>query len=325
MHLQHSAQLSSNGFGLQGQNNLHLLQQQQQILHQQQQHHQQQMHASRLEPLYESRLDNRNFMPDGMVPGLRSAPPRNRENIGMYPDGLDDGIHFNVQRIPQQRTPDQYSGLPPSIYAQQGIRNPGVPLQPHYRGGPSPISNQQNHLPTSQQRLPPGLANLGGRPPHEPSQFLGMPGMPSPGLHSGLHLNGSAQQQSFNNFPPGGTLGYGGGPPIRVPHQLQNPGPHHPMGHPNNIDLRAASQNQLLGMGSSGGGLRGAGFPGQQGPNAHLPGPLLAMRQQQPQQQLPPHMMPHLLPHLQQQGLPGPNNQPAHDLMALLMGGSHRE
>ncbi|KAF8078451.1 hypothetical protein FPV67DRAFT_1663190 [Lyophyllum atratum] len=316
---------NSGGFGLQPQNNLHLLQQQQLHQHQQQQ---QQLHTSRLEPLYESRLDDRNFVPDGMVPGLRSAPPpRNRETPGVYPDNIED-LAFNVQqRLPpqQQRGLDQlYAGGPPSMYGQQGGRNPGITVQQnHYRGGPSPISHQQNHLQNSQQqRLPPGLANLGGRPPHEPSQFLGMPGMPSPGLHGTLHLNGSNQQQPFNNFPPGGNLGYGGGPPIRGPHQLQSPGNHLSMGGLGHPDLRSVSQNQLLGMGGVGGPRGAGGFPGQQGPGGQIP-PLLAMHQQQQQQQLPPHMMPHLLPpHMQQQG---PNSQPAHDLMALLMGGTHRE
>ncbi|KAG5654749.1 hypothetical protein H0H81_003757 [Sphagnurus paluster] len=322
-HMPNAIPLSSNGtFGLQAQNNLHLLQQQQL--------QQQQLHANRLEPLYESRLDDRNFVPDGMVPGLRSAPPpRNRENPGIYPD---DDIPFNLQqRIPPQpqRNLDQmYSGGLQSMYGQQGGRNPGIPLQQnHYRGGPSPISHQQNHLTNpQQQRLPPGLANLGGRPPHEPSQFIGMPGMaPAAGLHGALHLNGSNQQQPFNNFVPGGSVGYGTGP-IRGPHQLQNPVSHLPiggLGHPN-IDLRTASQNQLLGMGGVG-ALRGTGggFPGLQGPGAQQLPPLLAMRQQQQQQQLPPHMMSHLLPpHIQQQG---PNSQPAHDLMALLMGNAHRE
>lgn len=281
------------------------------------------MHPGRLEPLYESRLDDRSFMPDGMVPGLRSAPPpRSRENVGIYSDGLDDVMHFNVQRPPphQQRGADPlYSGPHPLMYAQQGGRN--IPLQQnHYRGGPSP--NQQSSLQGPQQRLPPGLANLGGRPPHEPSQFIGMPGMPSPG-HSTLHLNGQGQGP-FNNFNPSNNLGYGGAPQIRGPHPMQSAVGHHPMGamgHPNNMDLRSASQAQLLGMGGANvAGLRG-GFSGQ-GPPGQIP--LLAMRQQQ--QQLPPHMLPQLLPpHLQQQGLGGPSNQPAHDLMALLMGGSHRE
>ena len=277
-------------------------------------------------------------MPDGMVPGLRSAPPpRNRESGGMFSESLDDPIHFNAQRLPpqQQRGLDQmYSGPVPSLYAQQPSRNVGIPLQqPHYRGGPSPTSGQG-----SLQRLPPGLANLGGRPPHEPSQFLGMP-MPSAALHSNLHGNGPPQQH-FNNFGAAGNLGYGG-PQMRAPppgpHQLQNLVAHNPMaglGHPNNMDLRGPNQAQLLGMGGAGvnvGGLRGVGggFVAQQGQAAQMQPPLLAMRQQQQPQQQPhllPHMVPHLVPpHLQQQGRPGINNQPAHDLMALLMGGGPRE
>lgn len=314
----------------------------------QQQMHQPQQHLSnhnRLDSLYESRLDDRNFTPDGMVPGLRSAPPpRSRENSGMFSDPLDDPMPFNTQRLPLQRSLDQmYSGAP---YQQAGIsRNVGMPLQqPHYRGGPSPISNQNSLQGAPQQRLPPGLANLGGRPPHEPSQFLGMSGM-QPGLHGALHANGSSQQ-GFNNFgTAGGGLGFGGGPQIRLPppgpHQLQNPHSHNQMaglGHPGNMDLRGPGQAQLLSMGGMG-GLRNnsGGFGPQHGPNGQIQAPLMGMRQQQQQQQqqqpqqlphhqqqqhLPPHMMPHLLPpHLQQGG----NNQPAHDLMALLMGGSHRE
>ncbi|KAG6842521.1 hypothetical protein C0991_000047 [Blastosporella zonata] len=314
---------NNGGFGLQPPNNLHLLQQHQVQQAQQQQH----IHANRLEPLYESPLDDRSFVPDGMVPGLRSVPPpRSRDNPSIY-ENLEE-IPFNIQqRHQQQRTFQQlYSGGPPPLYGQQGGRNPGIPLQPnHYRGGPSPLSHQQNHIPSSQQRLPPGLANLGGRPPHEPSQILGMPGMPNTGLHGALHLNGSNPQQPFNSFPPGGNLGYGGGPPIRGPHQLHNQGTHLPMGgHPNNLDMRATGQNQLVGMGGVG-GLRGAGafFPGQQAPSGQMP-QLLPMRQQQQQQQLPPHMMTHVLPpHMQHHG---PNSsQPAQDLITLLMGGSHRE
>ncbi|KAF8898562.1 hypothetical protein BD779DRAFT_1484574 [Infundibulicybe gibba] len=305
------------------QNHLHLLQQQQ--LHQHQQHQ-----NSRLEPLYESRLDDRNFMPDGMVPGLRSAPPPpRRDNLGMFPDPLDDSMHFSVQRLPQQtRGLEQlYSGPSPPIYSQQG-RNPGL-AQPQFRGGPSPIQHAslQN---LQQQRLPPGLANLGGRPPHEPSQFINIPGLPSGSLH------GPHQQPQFANFPGGGALGFGGGPQIRtqIPsgHQLQNP-PHHPMsglGPMNNMDLRTQNQNQLLGLGPIRG--LGAGYNAQQGIANQMQPPMLGLRQQQQQQQLHPHIAPHLLPpHLQQQqqqqqqSLSGSNNQPAHDLMALLMGGPHRE
>ena len=126
---------------------------------------------------------------------------------------------------------------------------------------------------------------------------------------------------------------YVGGPQGRAPHhQLPNPGVHQAMGgpgHQSHMDLRAANSGQVLGMSGVGlSGIRGAGggFPNHSGPSTQGQGPLLAMRPQQ-QQQLPPHLMPHLLPHhLQQQGPPGPNaSQPTHDLMALLMGGTHRE
>jgi hypothetical protein len=268
-------------------------------------------------------------MPDGMVPGLRSAPPRTRENAG-YPDTLDDPhLNHHPQRLHQQhRTIDQM--YPGSMYPQQTSRNNGFPLQPpHYRGGTSPISGQPLSLP-QQQRIPPGLANLGGRPPLEPSQFLGMPGVPAPGLHGGLHLNGSSQLP-YNTFTAGSNLNYAGGQQGRVLHQPPTPVVHQTMGgpgHQSHLDLRAANPNQVLGMSGVGlGGLRGAGggYPSHQGPPPGQ-GSLLAMRPQH-QQQLPPHMVPHILPpHLQQQqGPPGLNNQPTHDLMALLMGGTHRE
>ncbi|KAG6850829.1 hypothetical protein H0H93_008132 [Arthromyces matolae] len=300
------------------QNNLHLLQQQPP------------MHTNRVEPLYESRLDDRNFVPDGMVPGLRTAPPtRNRENPAIFPDNMED-MAFNVQQRlqpqpqPQQRNFEQvYPSGPQSMYGQQGNRTAGMPLQTnHYRGGPSPLALQQNL-----QRLPPGLANLGGRPPHEPSQVIGMPGIPNPALHNTLPLNGSHQQHPFNGFPAAGNLGYGGGPPIRGPHQMHSQGVHMSIGgHPNAIDPRNPAQNPLLGLGGPGvGGLRNAGpFLGQQAPGGQLP-PMLAMRQQQQQQQLPPHLLNHIPPpHLQQHHVPT-SSQPAHDLMSLLMGGAPRE
>ncbi|KAG7450345.1 uncharacterized protein BT62DRAFT_506784 [Guyanagaster necrorhizus] len=293
-------------FGQHAQAQLHLLQQQQM---QSQSHH---LQNSRLEPLYESRLDNRNFMPDGLVPGLRSAPPpRNRENGGMFSDPLDEAIHLNAQRIPPmpQRGIDHlYSG--PVPYSQQAGRHAALPLQ-QYRGGPSPISSQ-NPLASQHQRIPPGLANLGGRPPHEPNQFVGVPS-----IHGGP-VNGP---QPFTTFGPGGNLGYVG--PPRAPQQLQSTVSQHPLGglgHPNGLDLRNANQSQLLNMGTLGGSVRGMGanvYPGQ---NHSAQASLHAMRQ--PQQQLPPHLAPHMLPHLQQQ-VP-PNAQSA-DLMALLLGGQRRE
>jgi hypothetical protein len=329
-------------FGQQAQNNLQILQQQQQ----QQQHTQaQHLHLNnRLDSLYESRLDDRNFMPDGMVPGLRSVPPpRNRDSV--YSDSLEDSIHFNPN--PQRLPPQHHRGLDPmynpipSGFAQPGARN--IPMQPQFRGAPSPISNQQ--------RLPPGLANLGGRPPLDNSQFMGMPGLPSAGLHSGLHPNGppqqQQQQQQFNNFAVNGNLNnYGGGlqPQMRVPpSQLQGNLQHHQLaglGHPN-IDLQRANQAQLLNLG--GGGIRGLGMgggfgPQQGGPPAQMQQPIHALRQQEQQrqqqqlhqqQQLPPHMLHHHMQvggHPHQQGI-GQSNNNGGDLMALLMGGTahHRD
>ena len=79
-----------------------------------------------------------------------------------------------------------------------------------------------------------------------------------------------------------------------------------------------------MGLGGSGNNGTRANGGFHQGPTnpAHL-----GMRPQQQQAHLPPHMLPHHLipPHLQQQGHPTSNNPPAHDLMALLMGGSQRE
>ena len=311
-----------------------------QSLHHQQVHGQQHLPPnSRLDSLYESRLDDRNFVPDGMVPGLRQAPPpRSRENNGMFTDPLDDSMSFNPHRPPQQRVLDHnmYPGAGPSMYAQQsgGGRHAGIPLQPpQFRGNPSPNPLQA----PAQQRLPPGLANLGGRPPHEPSQFLGSSiGMQqSGGIHGPLHGNGPSPQ-SFNNFGPGtGLGGYGSNPQMRGPpigaHQLPNAMGPNQMGHPGGMELRGPSnQAQLLNLGGGpniGGVLRGAGggFLSQQGPP--MQAPLMAMRQQQQQQHVPPHMMPpqshHLHPHLQQQqSLSGPTQ----DLMALLLGnGPHRE
>ncbi|KAI0662733.1 hypothetical protein C8Q70DRAFT_579135 [Cubamyces menziesii] len=315
------------------QSNLELQILQQQHQQQQQQLHQQQIaQNNRLESLYDSRLDDRSFVPDGLVPGLRPAPPRSRsrESGGiLFNEQIDDPLHFNAQRLAQQRNMEQMYNAPmPSMYTQQAtmLRNGGLPLQQGQFRGASPISGQNVLQPPPSQRLPPGLANLGGRPPHDPTQFLGAGvGMPGGGLHGA-----SPAQQVYNTFTQG-NLGFNGNPPLRGPPGPQNPLSVNPMGGlgPNNIDLRVANQAQLLGMaqGNLGGaGLRGGGGPGF-GPQQGGPGTHIAMRQQlQQQQHLPPQMMPHLLPsHLQQQGVPGGNAQATQDLMALLMGGGHRE
>ncbi|KIL70666.1 hypothetical protein M378DRAFT_6610 [Amanita muscaria Koide BX008] len=294
----------------QAQNNLQLLYQQQS---------QQLQAAHRLEPLYESRLDDRNFVPDGMVPGLRTAPtPRSREPPSLYSDGLEDIVHHNIQQRSSQQRLDSIYSAPPPMFNQ---RNVGIPIQQaHYRGGASPISAQQGPLQNT-QRLPPGLANLGGRPPHDQSQFLNVQGVPTPSLHGTAGLNGPPQQQNYNTFTPG--VNFSG--PFRGPlpaHQPQNSLTHHAMGG-NSVNPQAQFL-ALNGVGMS--GLRGLnnGLGPQQGQNTHLHNPLVGVRQQQ--QPLHPHALPHMMPpHLSQQGLASQANQPAHDLMALLMGGPHRE
>ncbi|KAF9569730.1 hypothetical protein CPC08DRAFT_812711 [Agrocybe pediades] len=324
---------------------LHALQQQH-LLQQSQLHH-----SNRLEPLYDSRGDDRSFVPDGMVPGLRTAPPpppRSRE--GHFLDQPEDPL-YNFQRLSQMNAQGRnleplFSG-PTPIYAQQqqgGRPNIGVNLQsgqPQYRGGPSPNLNQGGLMSNNlQQRLPPGLANLGARPPHEPNQFIGLPGLASNVPHGGLHGNGllpPQQQLPFNNFNGNNNVGFNNGPQIRGPipgqhlHnnalQQQHSLPLGNLGHPN-LDPRLSNHHQLMGLGGSGvsgNRLNNSGFL-QQG-QAVPPHLGIRPQQQQPQQQhLPPHMLPQLMPpHLQQQGHPVSNNQPNHDLIALLMGGQHRE
>lgn len=245
-------------------------------------------------------------------------------------------MQFNPHRLPpQQRVLDHnmYPGGGPSMYGQPsgGGRHAGIPLQqPQFRSNPSPNPLQG----PAQQRLPPGLANLGGRPPHEPSQFIGssISMQQSGGILGPLHGSGPSPQP-FNNFSAGAGLGgYGGNPQMRGPLGVSSAIGPNQMGHPNGgMDIRGSSnQTQLLGLGGGpniGGALRsaGGGFISQQGPP--MQNPLMAMRQQQQQQQhLPPHMMvpqTHQLPPHLQQGHPGANTQ---DLMALLMGnGPHRE
>ncbi|THH02910.1 hypothetical protein EW026_g47 [Hermanssonia centrifuga] len=312
-----------------------------QALQQHQQMQQQQFaHNARMDSLYDSRLDDRNFVPDGMVPGLRPTPrPRSREPTTLaFNDQLDDALHVNVQRHPQpQRSLEQmYSGAAPSLYNQQVAmaRNGGIPLQQaQFRGGLNVIP-PQNTLQGPSQRLPPGLANLGGRPPHDPTQYLNQHLGGLGGVHGGLHPNSPAQQ-SFNNFN-GGSLGFNGNPgprgPIPGPHQNQITANHlAALGHGNNMDPRSSSQlvgMNVGGLGAGGlGGLRNVsgGFNPQHGPTSHIQAPQMAIRQQQQQHQqhLPPHIISHALPHLQPQQLGG-SSQGAQDLMALLMGG-HRE
>jgi len=281
----------------------------------------QHLQPSRLDALYDSRLDDR-FVPDGMVPGLRTAPPRSRDNVGSYHDVPDEALQLHLQRLHQaQRGPDPFNGPNLSMFNSQSGRNMGLPLQQaQYRGGPSPGIGPHNQMSgIQQQRLPPGLANLGGRPPHDSTQFLGLQ-VPNGPLHANLLPNAApSQQQQFTNF----AVNNFSNPQIRGPvpnvHQLQNSAPHPGLVH--NMDQRSQNPNQIL-------GIAGPGLPGPRGANPlynlqqanHLQGPPLAGRQQ-----LPLHPSSHLMSSQFQQGASGPNNGHTSDLIALLMGGAPRE
>ncbi|KAF9056333.1 hypothetical protein BJ165DRAFT_1522256 [Panaeolus papilionaceus] len=304
---------------------------QQHILHQQ-------SHQARLEPLYDSRNEDRSFVPDGMVPGLRPLPPPipRRETLGHFADQPDDPSHFTIQRLLAQQQQQQQSRNAESLYAGpnasfgQTGRHVGHPMQglqqPHYRGGPSPGLNQPappSNVPHP-QRLPPGLANLGGRPPHEPSQFVGLQNLPTNSSHN-MHINAPQGQQQlpFNGF--NNTSGFnnqnrpslsGGHIPNLPQHALNG------LGLPN-VDPRLSGTHPLLALNGNNivGNRMNGGF--SQAPSAT---PHMLRPQQQQQPNIHPQMLPHLLPpHLHQQAHSVPNNQPTHDLMALLMGGTHRE
>ncbi|KAI9512790.1 hypothetical protein F5148DRAFT_972824 [Russula earlei] len=282
--------------------------------------------------LYENRLDDRNFVPDGMVPGLRSTFPSRRES-GLFQDPLDDLGAFNVQqRIPPQRAVEQIYLAPlPSVYPSQTNvpRNSGLTVQQSFRNGNSPNAAHAAHLhSTPQQRIPPGLANLGGRPPHDPSQFLGsIVGMPSP------HLQGSGSGQAAYNFSSG-NVSYPTGPQVRVapavsPNIQNNIDHSHGVSllHATKLDVRAPPPAQLLGLNGSTGGAGprapGVGFAQQNALPMHIPH---ATMRQQPhiQQQPQPQTLSHLLPQ-HMQASTGTSSQPAQDLMAILMHGAPRD
>lgn len=303
---------------------------------------------ARLDALYDSRFDDKSFVPDGMVPGLRSAVPPNRVRdvggLNYLPEHLEEQLQFGVNRPPpQHRNGDVFGNNPQQIYSQAQqqqnfIRNGPLQQQVPFRGNPSPISSQNPLQALSQsQRLPHGLANLGGRPPHDSSQFFGN-GMQQLQNHQNAlhtHSNGITQPQAnYPNFQGGNGLGIGGGgTQIRIapgqPQHLQGLVGHNLLsGHSGGLDVRSGAtqaQQQLFG------GLQGVGGYGGHGQlNPAQLQAQLALRQQQRQQH--PHqqqqqllsqgIVPHIA-HLQQSG----HNQPAQDLMALLMGNSsmHRE
>lgn len=298
-------------------------------------------HDSFMEP------DDSRFTANNLVPGLRPAHlGRSRDPVtNQLYNQLDDSMQINSTRLQlqqqqlqqqqQQRLLNEQLAAAQQFGGSQGPaalgRMGGNFQQAPIRGGPSPISNF-NPQGIPQQRLPPGLANLGGRPPHEPSQYLGGGnfGVPSQNMHGNLQQHGNSPQP-FNQLQNAG-LGMGaaqpqlrGGPP-----GLQHL-PNVTGGSMNGMEFRGgpnlAQQNQLLGLGGSGlpSGLRGApGFNNQQ--LQGMPQQSIAMRQQQQQQQqqqLPPHLLQQMLN--PQMHLGGHGGHDTADLMALLMRGTNQE
>ena len=277
----------------------------------------------------------------------------------LYPDPLDDSPFTVQQRVPppqqqqqQQQQQQAFEPLPtgrgsiPQLYNTQGPgANRGM-FQAPFRAEPSPLGG---HNPLmggqQQQRLPPGLANLGGRPPHDPNGYLGAMGMAGGALHG----PGVGHQQTFNAFGGGGGgvggvglgFGAGGGAGLGV-------GGHGPLGQPRAPPqmqtLLNNAHNQLAGSGHPdftvqhhpgvrgpppGQLMQGAGMRGGFGPQlgVHMP-PHLGMRQQQggphllPQAMLPPHLQQQQQQQQQQQAvLHGMHGSPNDHLLSMLMGG----
>ena len=271
-----------------------------------------------------------------MVPGLRSAVPPNRVRdvggLSYLPEHLDERPQFGVNRPPpQHRSSDLFRNNPPQVYSQDQqpsfVRN-GPQQQVPFRGNPSPILNQSPLQALSQQqRLPLSLANLGARPPHDSSQFFGN-GIQQMQNHQNAlhpHSNGITQPQAnYSNFPVGNGMGIGGGgTQVRLGPGQQQQLQGLVVGHSGSLDVRSGSapaQQQFFG------GIQGVGGYGGQGqPNhAQLQAQLALRRQQQQQHQLLSQGMASHIAHLQQQsgGAQG-HNQPAQDLMALLMGNNN--
>lgn len=283
--------------------------------------------------------DDGRFAPDGLVPGLRPAShlARNRETMNGpgFSGPLEDIVPFNGRLPPQQRAGVEQLFSGPNAQFNQGLnggRGMGGFQQPPIRGGPSPIGNF-NAVQGPQQRMPPGLANLGGRPPHDASLFVGGNpgnfGVPTQNLHGGLqNINSPQALAQLQNA----GLGLAGNQGQMRGGQGQGGQFGLPMGNAlNAVDFRGGpgglGPNPLLGLGGPNiNAVRGmAGLNPQQlqGPG-QLP-PNMGLRQQQQHPMPPPHLMQQSIPsQLQQQGLVGGQHNP-NDLMALLMGGSHRE
>jgi hypothetical protein len=230
--------------------------------------------------------EDRHFLADGMVPGLRNGPGVGRQNF--YNEQYDDGMTISSQRLPPTgRGLDQLiPGQLQSAASMGPNRNAGM-QQAMYGRGPSP---QQINA----QRMPAGLSHLGSRPPHDPGQFMGM---------------GGHQQPPFAGM--GAASGFGGGHP-----QMRGGPPPLQSGPGGMLDMR--SQSQMLGGGGGGmpGGARAGGF-GMQPPPPHGMGMPGGARQMQPPYSAQMGAAGGMLP--PQMSSP-PTGQDSHTLMALLLG-----
>jgi len=103
----------------------------------------------------------------------------------------------------------------------------------HYSRTQSPAGGRHSHTPpnvnmggpplsmhTPQNRLPPGLANLGARPPHDPSQMMHSPSNMGPNVPHPLQQ----LELGLSNKSPGYPYRRSPQPPPHIPGQTQFPG-----------------------------------------------------------------------------------------------------
>lgn len=276
-------------------------------------------------------------MGNNLVPGLRLGnATRSRDSVGNLYSQHDEQLQLAAARLQSQQQQrllnEQLQGQLSSQYGNQGVSgmnrmSGGNYQQGLVRTGPSP-SNNFNPQGLPQQRLPPGLANLGGRPPHEPSQYLSSNdyGVPSQPMHGNFQQH-SSSSQAFNQLQNLG-LGPAGQSQMRGPPGLQQQLTSLGSRQLNGMDLRGGAglsqqqQNQLLGLG--GPGIRGGpGFSNQQLLSQNQVQPSIGLRQQQQQQQqLPPHVLQQMLgSQMHHAGHSGGQHDQA-ELISLLMRGS---
>jgi hypothetical protein len=106
------------------------------------------------------------FSPDGLVPGLKPARGRHTQHDLQEANRINEsGPGANRNFIPHQ-------GMDPSpSHHYTRTQSPAGSRYPHPQSGMS-MTGPPLSMHTPQTRLPPGLANLGARPPHDPSQML---------------------------------------------------------------------------------------------------------------------------------------------------------